>query len=143
MIKAQAFKEPQRQSQPSRQDYVFEEKQKGNFGPFAFLAVLTGFAVYLKSFLATANEPAPEQRKSPSQKAADDGIAQGSADEGPATEAPPRSGEGRGRRRLRQRRADDSATDNHPRHGGQFPRQRFSAARIHPAEIGARRRGSI
>ncbi len=86
MIKAQAFKEPQRQSQPSRQDYVFEEKQKGNFGPFAFLAVLTGFAVYLKSFLATASEPAPEQRKSSSQKAADDAIVQGSADDGPATE---------------------------------------------------------
>ena len=50
MIKAQAFREESRQTQPCREDYVFDEKPKGNFAPLAFLAVLTGFAVYLKSF---------------------------------------------------------------------------------------------
>jgi Ca2+-binding RTX toxin-like protein len=62
MIKAQAFREQRRQPQPSREDYVFDDKPRGNFAPLAFLTILAGFAVYLKSFLSVAREAPPQQR---------------------------------------------------------------------------------
>ena len=87
MIKVQGFNEKPRPSQPSRQDYVFEEKQKSSFAPIAFLAVLAGIAVYLKSFLPTAKAVPDEVTDSPAGVA--DGKAQETATVDPATETPP------------------------------------------------------
>jgi hypothetical protein len=89
MIKVQALKESPQQSQASRQDYVFEEKSRGSFGPLAFLTVLAGFAVYLKSFFSAAKEAPPDQQKSRTQNTENDGTAaRGSEEEGLVAEPP-------------------------------------------------------
>jgi Ca2+-binding RTX toxin-like protein len=75
MIKAQAFREESRQTQPCREDYVFDEKPKGNFAPLAFLAVLTGFAVYLKSFFSAAHEAPPPKEHNRAHAPESDGAA--------------------------------------------------------------------
>lgn len=90
MIKVQAFKEQPRQGQPGREDYVFDEKPKGNFVPLAFLTVLTGFAVYLKSFLSAAREVPPVKENNRAQAPENDGASsQPLQQEGPAMDAPP------------------------------------------------------
>lgn len=83
MIKAQAFREQQPTAQACRETYVFEEKPKGNFAPLAFLTVLAGFAVYLKSFLSVAREAPPQQQ---------DQRPPGGEGEGASTEIPQQEG---------------------------------------------------
>ena len=89
MIRTQAFREQSQQARPCREDYLFDEKPKGNFLPLAFLTVLTGFAVYLRSFLTAAHDSQPRQESNRAQSR-DDGSSAGQAlrEEGPAMEAP-------------------------------------------------------
>jgi hypothetical protein len=94
MIKTQALREPQAPAQPCRADFVFEEKPKGNFVPLAFLTVLTGFAVYLKSFLSVAREAPPRHENNRAHNPESD-SAQGQTlgEEGPAMVAAPETPE--------------------------------------------------
>jgi len=95
MIKTQAFREQQPSAQTCREDFVFEEKPKSNFVPLAFLTVLTGFAVYLKSFLSVAREAPPRQENDRAQSPESDGAQdQALGEEGPATAAAPEASEG-------------------------------------------------
>lgn len=69
MIKAKATRESAQASHQTRENYVHPEKPGGGFLPVAFLMALTGFAVYVKSFMPVRVEAAPER---PTPKPTDD-----------------------------------------------------------------------
>jgi Ca2+-binding RTX toxin-like protein len=63
MITVKALKGTPQSSRPTREDYVLREQDKPSFIPYSVLVALTGFAVFLKSFLPTKLEAAPKRPK--------------------------------------------------------------------------------
>lgn len=65
MIKVKAFKDVETRNKPSREDYVVEEKQPRHVWPLAFLLAVSGFLIYLKSFLPGVEAAADRAQKEP------------------------------------------------------------------------------
>ncbi len=61
MITAKPIRQSQRNSQPTREDYVVDEQNKRRWIPIAFLLFITGCAAYLKSFLPSGLEAREER----------------------------------------------------------------------------------
>jgi Ca2+-binding RTX toxin-like protein len=63
MITVKALKGMAESPRPTREDYVLREQDKPSYIPYAVLVALTGFAVFLKSFLPTKLEVASKRSK--------------------------------------------------------------------------------
>ncbi len=61
MIKAKATRETPQASRETRENFLHQEKPNAGFIPVAFLMALSGFALYVKSFLPARLEAAPER----------------------------------------------------------------------------------